>query len=80
MEDREEILRQSKEIQRATSSSSGGDTQPRVQLNFSATGVDAHIRYAVHSQNAGEMEERVSQAVYGVVAAVSTDSKTVRSI
>ena len=80
MEDREEILRQTKEIQRATSSSSGGDGQPRVQLSFSATGVDAHIRYPVHLQNAGEMEERVSQAVYGVVAAASTDSKTVRSI
>jgi small-conductance mechanosensitive channel len=80
MEDREEILRQTKEIQRATSSSSGADVQPRVQLSFSGTGVDAHIRYPVHLQNAGEMEERVSQALYGVVAAASTDSKTVRSI
>ena len=80
MEDREEILRQTNEIQRATSSSSGGDVQPRVQLRFSATGVDAHIRYPVHLQNAGEMEERVSQAVFSVGAAVSTDSKTVRSI
>jgi small-conductance mechanosensitive channel len=77
MEDREEILRQTKEIQRATSSSSGGDVQPRVQLSFSATGVDAHIRYPVHLQNAGEIEERVSQAVFGVVAAVSTDTRTV---
>jgi hypothetical protein len=77
MEDREEILRQTKEIQRATSSGSGGDGQPRVQLSFSATGVDAHIRYAVHLQNAGDIEERVSQAVFGVVAAVSTDTKTV---
>jgi small-conductance mechanosensitive channel len=77
MEDREEILRQTKEIQRATSSGSGGDGQPRVQLSFSATGVDAHIRYPVHLQNAGEIEERVSQAVFGVVAAVSTDTKTV---
>jgi small-conductance mechanosensitive channel len=80
MEDREEIVRQTKEIQRATSSSSGGDAQPRVQLSFSATGVDAHIRYPVHLQNAWEMEERISQVAYGVVAAVSTDSKTVRSI
>jgi len=77
MEDREEILRQTKEIQRATSSGSGGDGQPRVQLSFSATGVDAHIRYPVHLQNAGDIEERVSQAVFGVVAAVSTDTKTV---
>ena len=77
MEDREEILRQTKEIQKATSSSSGGDGQPRVQLSFSATGVDAHIRYPVHLQHAGEIDERVSQAVFGVVAAVSTDTKTV---
>jgi len=77
MEDREEILRQTKEIQRATSSGSGGDGQPRVQLSFSATGVDAHIRYPVHLRSAGEIEERVSQAVFGVVAAVSTDTKTV---
>jgi len=80
LEDREEILRQTKEIQRTTSLSSGGDGQPRVQLIFSATGVDAHIRYPVHLQNAGEVDERVSQAVFGVVAAVSTDTKTVRSI
>ena len=77
MEDREEILRQTKEIQRATSSGSSGDGLPRVQLSFSATGVDAHIRYPVHLQNVGEIEERVSQAVFGVVAAVSTDNKTV---
>jgi len=49
-------------------------------LSFSAAGVDAHIRYPVHLQNAAEIEERVSQAVFGVVAAVGTDTKTVRSI
>jgi small-conductance mechanosensitive channel len=78
-DDREEILRQTKEIQKATSSSSNGDSQPRVQLSFSATGVDAHIRYPVHLQNAAEIDERVSQAVYGVVAALSTGSRTTRS-
>jgi len=79
-DDREEILRQTKEIQKATSSSSNGDSQPRVQLSFSATGVDAHIRYPVHLQNAAEIDERVSQAVYGVVAVLSTGSRTTRSI
>jgi small-conductance mechanosensitive channel len=64
----EEIMRQSKEIQRATASSTGGDAQPRVQLSFAATGVDAHIRYPVHLSNAAEIEERVSQAVYAVLA------------
>ena len=79
-DDREEILRQTKEIQKATSSSSSGDSQPRVQLSFSGTGVDAHVRYPVHLQNAAEIEERVSQAVYSVVAALSTDNRTTRSI
>ncbi|HEY5264384.1 MAG TPA: mechanosensitive ion channel domain-containing protein, partial [Steroidobacteraceae bacterium] len=41
---REEIVRQTQEIQRTTLSSSGGDAQPRVQLSFSATGVEAHVR------------------------------------
>ena len=79
-DDREEILRQTKEIQKATSSSSSGDSQPRVQLSFSGTGVDAHVRYPVHLQNAAEIDERVSQAVYSVVAALSTDNRTTRSI
>jgi small-conductance mechanosensitive channel len=78
-DDHDEILRQSKEIQRATASRSGGDTQPRVQLSFSEAGVDAHIRYPVHLQNAAEIDERVSQSVFGVVAVLSTDSRTVRS-
>jgi len=56
----EEIVRQSQEIQRTTVSDSGGDVQPRVQLNYSATGVEAHIRYPVHSQHAAEIDERVS--------------------
>jgi small-conductance mechanosensitive channel len=77
-DDRDEILRQSKEIQRATASSSSGDAQPRVQLSFSEAGVDAHIRYPVHLQNAAEIDERVSQAVFGVIAVLSTDSRTVR--
>jgi small-conductance mechanosensitive channel len=76
--DREEIMRQSKEIQRATASSSAGDAQPRVQLSFSATGVDAHIRYPVHLQNAAEIDERVSQSVFAVAAALGAESKPAR--
>jgi small-conductance mechanosensitive channel len=64
----EEILRQTKEIQRTNSTGSGGDSQPRVQLTFSATGVEAHIRYPVHLKNAAEIDERVSQEVSNVVA------------
>jgi small-conductance mechanosensitive channel len=64
----EEILRQTQEIQRTTVTGSGGDAQPKVQLSFSATGVEAHIRYPVHLTNAAEIDERVSQEVSNVVA------------
>jgi small-conductance mechanosensitive channel/uncharacterized small protein (DUF1192 family) len=59
----DEILRQTTEIQKATASSSGGDAQPRVQLNISGAGVEAHIRYPVYLQNAAEIDARVSEAV-----------------
>jgi small-conductance mechanosensitive channel len=75
-DEREEIMRQSKEIQRATASSSGDDAQPRVQLSFSATGVDAHIRYPVHLRNAAEIDERVSQSVFAAVAALGAVPKS----
>jgi hypothetical protein len=77
-DERDEIMRQSKEIQRATASKSGGDAQPRVQLSYSATGVEAHIRYPVHLQNAAEIDERVSQAVFAEVAALGAESKPAR--
>jgi small-conductance mechanosensitive channel len=74
-DEREEIVRQSREIQRATASNYGGDAQPRVQLSFSATGVEAHIRYPVHLRNAAEVDERVSQSVFAALAALGADSK-----
>jgi small-conductance mechanosensitive channel len=73
--DSEEIARQSREIQRATASSSFGDARPRVLLYFSATGADAHIRYPVHLRNAAEIDERVSQSLFAVVAALGAGSK-----
>jgi small-conductance mechanosensitive channel len=72
---RDEIVRQTKEIQRATASSSGSDGQPRVQLSFSSAGVDAHIRYPVHLLNAAEIDERVSQTVFSAIAGLSGESK-----
>jgi small-conductance mechanosensitive channel len=63
----EEILRQTREIQRTTATGTGGDAQPKVTLAFSATGVEAHIRYPVHLKNAAEIDERVSQEVSNVV-------------
>ncbi|HXC07385.1 MAG TPA: mechanosensitive ion channel domain-containing protein [Steroidobacteraceae bacterium] len=75
---RDEIVRQTREIQRATSTSSGGDAQPRVQLIFSAAGVEAHIRYPVYPQNAAEIDERVSQHLLEVVSALDADSKATK--
>jgi small-conductance mechanosensitive channel len=77
--DREEIVRQTKEIQRATASGSAGDAQPHVQLNFTATGVDARIRYPVHLQNAAETDERVSQSVFAALSSLGAGSKPARS-
>ncbi|HZC38262.1 MAG TPA: mechanosensitive ion channel domain-containing protein, partial [Sphingomicrobium sp.] len=69
-DDSDEIARQSKEIQRATASSSVGVAQPRVQLSFSATGADARVRYPVHSRNAAEIDERVSQALFAAMVSL----------
>ncbi len=67
-----EILRQTKEIARTTRSSSAGDAHPQVQLHFSATGVEAHVRYPVNLQHAAEIDERVSQALSNVVSTAAT--------
>ncbi len=69
---RDEIVRQSQEIQRTTASNSGGDAQPRVQLNFSATAVEAHIRYPVHLQHAAEIDERVSEELSNAITGLAT--------
>jgi small-conductance mechanosensitive channel len=74
-DDSEEIARQSKEIQRATASNSGGDAQPRVQLSFSAAGADARIRYPVHLRNAAEIDERVSQSLFAVLGQLGAPAR-----
>jgi small-conductance mechanosensitive channel len=70
-DDRAEILRQTKEIERTTLSSSAGDAQPQVRLHFSAGGVEAHVRYPVHLQHAAEIDERVTEALANVVSNVA---------
>ncbi|HWJ34515.1 MAG TPA: mechanosensitive ion channel domain-containing protein [Steroidobacteraceae bacterium] len=79
---RAEILRQTKEIARTTSSNSAGDAQPQVQLHFSAAGVEAHVRYPVHLQHAADIDERVTEALANVVSnltAVAGSRVTARS-
>ena len=74
-DDSGEIARQSKEIQRARAFDSGDDAVPRVQLSFSAAGADAHIRYPVHLQNAAEIDERVSHALFTAMGELGAASK-----
>jgi small-conductance mechanosensitive channel len=63
----DEIVRQTKEIEKTTSSTAGGDAKPQVQLHFAAAGVEALIRYPVNLQHAAEIDERVSREVYDVL-------------
>ncbi len=65
---RDEIQRQTDAIKHTTQSSWGGDALPTVQLNFSAKGVEAHVRYPVHLRQAAETDERVSQALLQAIS------------
>ena len=72
---REEIQRQTREIQRAIESDSGGDTAPTVQLSYSVNGVQAHVRYPVHLQHAAEIDERVSHALLQAISATHSNRR-----
>ncbi|HWG68762.1 MAG TPA: mechanosensitive ion channel domain-containing protein [Steroidobacteraceae bacterium] len=65
---RDEIVRQSKEIQRSTASSSVNDTAPQVRMHLTDGRMEALIRYPVHVEHAAEIDEEVSEAVLGVIA------------
>jgi hypothetical protein len=67
----DDIVRQTKEIQRTTASSMRGDPTPQIQLHFSATGVEAVARYPVQLQHESEIDERVSRDLTNVIAALS---------
>jgi small-conductance mechanosensitive channel len=64
----EEIVRQTKQIEQTTASSSVGGALPQVQLHFSAAGVDALVRYPVQLQHEAEIDERVSKELMKVIA------------
>lgn len=64
---RGEIVRQAEEIERTTLSRSTADVQPQIRLQFSPTGVEAHVRYPVHLQHAAEIDERVTEALAAVI-------------
>jgi small-conductance mechanosensitive channel len=75
---RDDIVRQTKEIQRTTSSSqSAGEAQAQVQLKFSAASVDAVVRYPVQLQRAAEIDERISRELLGVLREASSELKAI---
>ena len=66
---REEISRQSREIERTTASPSTADLASQVRMHLSSDGhMEALIRYPVHLRHAAEIEERVSAAILKVLA------------
>jgi len=66
---RDEIVRQTKEIMKTTSSSAAGvaSADPSVQLRFSASAVEALVRYPVEIQHAAETDEKVSEAMIAAI-------------
>jgi small-conductance mechanosensitive channel len=65
---RDDIVRQTREIQKAASSSESGDPLPSVQLRFTASSVDATVRYPVQLSNAAEIDERISRELLNVIS------------
>jgi small-conductance mechanosensitive channel len=65
---RQEIERQTLELERTTLSGAGVDALPTVQLTYSPKGVDARVRYPVHLAHAAEIDERMSKALLQVVS------------
>lgn len=53
---------------------SGNATSPRVQLHFSASGVEAHVWYPVYLPRTAEIDERVSQELLKVINAAESSS------
>jgi small-conductance mechanosensitive channel len=64
----EDIARQTREIQKTTSLNAGHAAQTQVQLRFSASAVEALVRYPVQLQHAAEIDERMSQELMTAVA------------
>ena len=64
---RDDLARQTKEIQKTTSSHAKGDALPQVQLRFSVESVDAIVRYPVQVQRAAEIDEHMSRELLNVI-------------
>jgi small-conductance mechanosensitive channel len=65
---RGEIERQSREMREMSVSAGAGASQPQVQMHIVDGRMQAQIGYPVHSQNAADIDEQVSQAVLAVLS------------
>ena len=64
---RDELDRQTRELNKTSSWGTGQQAQAQVQLRFSTDSIEAIVRYPVPLQRAGEVEERMSQALLDAV-------------
>jgi hypothetical protein len=64
----EEIVRQTREIEKTTDTSSVKSTIPQVQMRLSNGHMEALIRYPVHLEQAADIDERIAQAVLKIIA------------
>lgn len=65
----DDMARQAREIQKTTALHEGVEARAvaQVQLSFSASGVEALVRYPVQLQHAAEIDERISRELLKVV-------------
>jgi small-conductance mechanosensitive channel len=64
---RDELERQTRELRKASSSSTGDEAHANVQLRFTAGSVEAIIRYPVPLERASEVEERMSRKLFDAI-------------
>jgi small-conductance mechanosensitive channel len=71
---RDELQRQTRELQKAAGANAPEEAKAYVQLRFSAGSVEAIVRYPVPFQRAAEVEERMSRELLEAVRASAADS------
>ncbi len=69
---RDDMVRATRAIEKAAAAPEAGDPLPSVQLRFSASSVDAIVRYPVQLSHAAEIDERVSRELLNVISAHAT--------
>jgi small-conductance mechanosensitive channel len=64
---REELVRQTRELQKTASSNPAEEAQAHVRLRFSSGSVESTVRYPVPFHRAAEVEERMSRALLDAI-------------